>query len=250
MSTDLPTHPDDPRLRGWYHTIDLGSGLVTKGLFDHRSVVDRYGLPESMSGMTALDVGTSDGFWAFEMERRGADRVLATDIARYGDFDWLPRILEKLGPMADHSRRGMFDIAHAMRESRVEYRACSVYNLSPETVGEFDVVFCGSLLLHLQNPLNALVRILSVTREMAIIETLVDRKLEKRAGNRPWLSFGHRHGETAEGKELGEACVYWSFSTAALEEMLVYAGFGSVERRPRFNLPPGGLPVTVVVARP
>jgi hypothetical protein len=25
--------------------------------------VDRYGLPESLEGKTALDIGTADGFW-------------------------------------------------------------------------------------------------------------------------------------------------------------------------------------------
>ena len=44
---------------------------MTEGMFDLRPVVDRYGLPARMDGMRALDVGTWDGFWAFEMERRG-----------------------------------------------------------------------------------------------------------------------------------------------------------------------------------
>ncbi len=74
---NLPTQPDDPRLDQWYHTIDLGNGLTTRGIFDHRSVVHCYGLPESLEGKTCLDVGTGDGFFAFEMERRGAARVVA-----------------------------------------------------------------------------------------------------------------------------------------------------------------------------
>lgn len=48
-----------------------------------------------------------------------------------------------------------FDIAHALLRSHVEYRICSVYDLSPEAPGLFDIVFCGSLLVHLQNPLSA-----------------------------------------------------------------------------------------------
>jgi tRNA (mo5U34)-methyltransferase len=249
MHADVPTTADDPRLKGWYHTIDLGPGLASHGFFDHRSVVDRYGLPTSLAGLTALDIGTADGFWAFEMERRGADRVVASDIATYGDFDWLPHIRDGLGAQLDTPRRGYFDLAHRMRGSRVEYRVCSVYDLSPTSVGEFDVVFCGSLLLHLQNPVKALSAIRSVTRGMAIIETLVDPYLERHSKGRPWMSFGHREAETAEGKQLGEACVYWSFSTAALKEMLTYAGFTTIESRKPFALPPGQLPVTAVVAR-
>jgi hypothetical protein len=52
---------------------------VTEGLFDLRPYVERYGLPERMDGMRALEAGTWDGFWAFEMERRGAE-VVALDL--------------------------------------------------------------------------------------------------------------------------------------------------------------------------
>src|SRR5918911_1254406 len=75
----------------WYHTLDLGSGVVTEGMFDLRPYVDRYGLPESLSGMRVLDVGTFDGFWAFEMERRGAD-VTSLDVDRIQELDWPPRL--------------------------------------------------------------------------------------------------------------------------------------------------------------
>ena len=37
--------------------------------------------------MRALDVGTWDGFWAFEMERRGAE-VTALDLDDERDLDW------------------------------------------------------------------------------------------------------------------------------------------------------------------
>jgi len=62
---------DRARELSWYHSLELEPGYVTEGMFDLRPVVDRYGLPARMDGMRALDVGTWDGFWAFEMERRG-----------------------------------------------------------------------------------------------------------------------------------------------------------------------------------
>jgi hypothetical protein len=49
----------------WYHTLDLGGGVVARGMFDHRGFEDRYGLPRDLSGRRCLDVGTMDGFWAF-----------------------------------------------------------------------------------------------------------------------------------------------------------------------------------------
>lgn len=243
----LPTNPDDPRLAGWYHTIDLGNGLVSKGHFDHRSVVGRYGIPRSLEGKTALDVGTGDGFFAFEMERRGAERVVAIDVARVGDCDWVPRMRSRIGGLDDvQSWPDHFRMAHAMRNSRVEYRYCSVYDLSPYTVGTFDIVFCGSLLVHLQSPLLALQRIRSVTREMAVIETAVDEHGETLLPGKPVMSFGAPGPET----EPGESNTFWLCSTAALQRMLQYADFAVTVPQGVFLLPPAGPRGTSVVAYP
>ena len=133
-----PADPDHPRLQGWYHTVELGNGLSSTGRFDLRTTVDLHGLPESLKGKTALDVGTCDGFWAFEVERRGADRVVAIDIEHFGDFDWLPQVRASKTPQLLNRRMDKgFWLAHAMRGSRVEHQVCSVYDLSPDTVGTF-----------------------------------------------------------------------------------------------------------------
>ena len=55
----------------WYHTLELPGGIVTPGWFDLRGVVDRLPWPD-VRGKRCLDVGTYDGFYAFELERRGA----------------------------------------------------------------------------------------------------------------------------------------------------------------------------------
>src|SRR5947209_7896791 len=72
----------------WYHTLELGECLVTPGIFDHRPVLHHYPLPDDLSGMRCLDVATMDGFWAFEMERRGAASVTALDLEDPEDLDW------------------------------------------------------------------------------------------------------------------------------------------------------------------
>src|SRR5690348_5922792 len=76
---------------GWYHTQELAPGLVTPGMFDLRPFVGHYGLPDDLTGKRALDIGTFEGFWAFEIERRGAD-VTAIDVDRIQDLDWPPRL--------------------------------------------------------------------------------------------------------------------------------------------------------------
>lgn len=221
---ELPTTADDPRLQGWYHTIDLGNGLCSRGEYDLRKTVDLH-LPPTLEGKTALDVGTCNGFWAFEMEKRGA-RVTAMDVERWSDFDWLPWLKDSNGHGATGAR---FELAHAMRGSSVERRICSVYDLSPE-FGTFDFVFCGSLLMHLQNPLLALTNICSVTREQAVIATLHSADLEAAAPDEPTLAFGFRQQDLYNAKAmLGASCVYWHFNTKGLREMMEYAGFARTE---------------------
>src|SRR3954453_11189468 len=72
----------------WYHTIELEPGVVTPGWFDTRSVVPLLPFPESLEGKRCLDVATFDGFWAFEMERRGASEVHAIDLLDPHSWDW------------------------------------------------------------------------------------------------------------------------------------------------------------------
>jgi tRNA (mo5U34)-methyltransferase len=242
LSARFPVSQDDPLLQHWYHTIELGSGLVSQAKYDHRPVVDCYGIPESLEGKTALDVGTFDGFWAFELERRGAREVVAIDVPTVGDFDWLPSVRGGLGSIAEIESH--FALAHAMRRSKVDRRICSVYDLSPKSVGTFDIVFCGDVLLHLFNPFQALLNIRSVTREVAIIQSSVDERIETLHPDAPWLSFGHTGFEGA----VGENCTYWLFSTRALQEMMRYAGFRETKAKGLFQIP-GGPMSTAVVGR-
>src|SRR5213080_2324913 len=65
----------------WWHEIELAPGIVTPGDDSNRMkvpILDGLGLPAEMTGMRVLDLGCSDGFFSFEMERRGAD-VIAID---------------------------------------------------------------------------------------------------------------------------------------------------------------------------
>jgi tRNA (mo5U34)-methyltransferase len=153
--------------RLWYHTIELAPGVVTPGWFDLRPIVERMPWPD-VAGRRCLDVGTYDGFLAFELERRGASEVVATDIAGEDEWDWYPD-LRGTGPpaladlMGPEKGRGFRIAAHAL-ESKVERVECSVYDLDPDRVGTFDVVVCGSLLLHLRDPFRALEAIRTVCR--------------------------------------------------------------------------------------
>jgi tRNA (mo5U34)-methyltransferase len=148
----------------WYHTIELRPRIVTTGWFDLRPIVDSLPWPD-VNGMRCLDIGTYDGFLAFELERRGASEVVATDVPSHEDWDFPPAIraggVDLLRQIAGEKGHG-FEVAARALGSSVRKQLINVYDLSPSTVGTFDVVVCGSLLLHLRDPFRALEAIRSV----------------------------------------------------------------------------------------
>jgi len=150
----------------WYHTIELPDGEVTPGEFDLRDSVHRVPIPASLAGQRCLDVGTRDGFWAFELERRGAAEVIGIDVDEPERLDW-PVNLPPLSPelqedLAERAR--CFEIARAALGSAVERRNRSVYDLDPRQDGLFDFAFLGTLLIHLRDPVGALAAVGSVLR--------------------------------------------------------------------------------------
>src|SRR5688572_22496224 len=116
----------------WYHDLELAPGLRTNGWFDMSEFVDHYGLPERMDGMRALDVGTWDGFWAFEMERRGAE-VVALDLDDESRLDWPPR--RRPAEFSPEPRGSGFRLAHEILGSKVERVNLSIYDATPAELG-------------------------------------------------------------------------------------------------------------------
>src|SRR5690242_5802806 len=94
----------------WYHTVELAPGVTTAGWIDLREVVERVGFPERLDGVRVVDVGTADGFWAFELERRGA-AVVAIDADQSAPPDTARRHRAALAEarLHDHPSRG-FDM--------------------------------------------------------------------------------------------------------------------------------------------
>jgi tRNA (mo5U34)-methyltransferase len=119
----------------WYHTISLGNGIVTPGIDDTPSRLSKIGLPLDLTGKTVLDVGAWDGFFSFEAERRGAARVLATDSYCWSGGGW--------------GTKDGFDLAKRALGSNVEEREIDVLDLSPDTVGVFDIVLFLGILYHM-----------------------------------------------------------------------------------------------------
>jgi tRNA (mo5U34)-methyltransferase len=227
----------DPRaavasVKRWYHCIEVAPGVVTPGLFDLGHIVDRLPWPD-VSGLRCLDVGTSDGFLAFELERRGAAEVLAVDLAAHEQWDWEAHMgahgPQYLRAVAGPSMGDGFRVARELRGSSVQFAALSAYALTPERVGAFDVVVCGSLLLHLRDPLRALAAIRSVCRGRLLCTNQVD--LERSVGPRraPLVRLDGTSGITQ----------WWIPNAAGHRQMLEAAGFAVERRSALYSIPFG-----------
>ena len=200
-STDLRSRVDAIR---WFHTIDLGGGVVTPGIDDSPVRLARVQLPPSLEGKTVLDIGAWDGFFSFECERRGAARVVAAD-----HFSWH-------GP--GWGTKAGYTLAHQALGSRVEDVDIDVMDLSPDRIGTFDVVLFLGVLYHLRHPLLALERVASVTRDYLIVETVVDLV----GFRRPAMAF-------YPGRELNnDPTNWWGPNLPAVRGMLESLGFREV----------------------
>lgn len=209
----------------WYHTIDLPEEVSTPGWFDLRPIVDRMPWPE-VQGKRCLDVGTYDGFLAFELERRGASEVVATDIPDHRSWDW-PADMRASGPDALAALAGPqkglgFAIAHELLGSSVKKVEISAYDLSPDRVGMFDVVVCGTLMLHLRDPVAALEAIRSVCAGQFLSAEQIELGLGLRNRGRPVAALNG----------AGELCQWWTPTPAGHRQMLFAAGF-DVQRATR-----------------
>jgi tRNA (mo5U34)-methyltransferase len=185
----------------WWHTIDLGDGIVTPGRDETPARWPLLGLPESLAGLSVLDVGAWDGYYSFEAERRGAARVVAAD-----EYAW-----KHLG-----SRRRGFDIAHRALRSKVKAVEVDVMDLTPKKVGgTFDLVLFLGVLYHLRDPITALERVASVTGDTLVLETHVDLL----GTRRPAAAF------YPGGELYGDTTNWWGPNVPALLGMLRVAGF-------------------------
>jgi tRNA (mo5U34)-methyltransferase len=214
----------------WYHTIELAPGIVTPGWFDTRAVAPTLPIPASLAGLRCLDIGTFDGFWAFEMERRGASEVVAVDLADLRDCDWPDNsTAEVIAEIAGGPPQGTgFRIAADALGSNVKRHTSSIYDVGPDDLGYFDFVYIGSLLLHLRDPVRALAAARSVCRGRLLLVDAVDLGLTVLHPRRPVA------GLDGNGRPW-----WWKANQAGLVRMLVSAGWVLDAKPLRFSMPPG-----------
>jgi len=216
---------------GWYHTIELAPGVVTPGHIDLRGTAAKV-LPGDLTGKRALDVGTFDGFWAFEMERRGAD-VVAIDVPALEAAEWPAVNRERLEATAREwgleLGRGFRLASEALRSS-VERVECHVQELAADRIGgPVDFVFSGAILLHLRDPVGALENIHSVLEpggSLVILEPFSPR-----------TTLRSPRGPVADFQPLATPFNWWLPNLAALRAWLAAAQFEGIKRL-GFHRPP------------
>ncbi len=139
--------------KGWYHSIELPDGSVIPGLLtleQLRNNLAQYPVPDDLRGKRVLDIGAWDGWYSFEMERRGAE-VVSVDVVELDTFR----------------------TARELRGSKIEFVLSDIYHLTPERLGRFDIVLCLGVLYHLKHPLLGLERVCALSKDLAFIESFV-----------------------------------------------------------------------------
>ncbi len=120
-----------------------------------------------------------------------------------------------------------FRLAAELLGSGVTRRIVSVYELRPDELGLFDIVFMSDLIQHLRDPQLALERVFSVMKKPGGVLILAEE-------------YSHRLAQYA-GQALMEFRSYqgytwWIPSVDALRLMLNVAGFGDVREAARLRL--------------
>ncbi|NDJ12069.1 MAG: hypothetical protein EBY17_12910 [Acidobacteriia bacterium] len=223
----------------WYHTVDLGNGLVTPGVYDYRETMSAFGFPEDMSGMTVLDVGSATGFFAFEFERRGA-RVVSMELPSLRDLDRFPgqsvesslrkieNMMHKSEPYTERDLywyllEGPFRYCREKLGSKVERCYSTVYDITMERTGVregFDLVFIGDVLIHTLYPLKALAALAPLCRGQLVLAGVLPE------GPQEPPAMVYIGGADAENDEVA----WWHPNLSCLMQMLQKLGFAEVDQ--------------------
>lgn len=179
----------------WHHAFEIYPGLRTPGAYDPSFLLDKMQLPESLHGTRVLDIGTSDGFFALALARRGAE-VVAVDYRRKNAHG--------------------FGIMERLNNLKIEYHQLNIYDLTAEKFGKFEIILFMGVLYHLPDKLRALSKIREMSVGYVFVETHADTSLD------PEISAARYYS----GSSLsGDITNFWSPNRRCVLDMLEDAGF-------------------------
>jgi tRNA (mo5U34)-methyltransferase len=259
MATDLETMNGPTRsnlealaasVPWWFHSIDLGQGVVTPGSKSAGHLAEETAhlrLPE-LAGKSVLDIGAWNGYYSFHAEKCGAARVVAldhlvwaTDLTGWAEDAHRrrasglksqdPRETPFWRPEELPGKRG-FDIAASCLGSRVEAVANDFETMDLGPLGTFDVVLYLGVLYHSEDPVRSLRRLRAVTAPggVAVIETEAFED-PPWCGRRPlWEFYPFAEPEAKFPIAVVEDTTnWWGPNLAALIGLCRATGFGKVE---------------------
>ena len=210
----------------WFHNMILG-GVATAPqhfLGDYPTVKWRSfegALPRDLRDATVLDIGCNGGFYALEMKRRGATRVVGID--------------------SDPGYLAQAAFAVEMSNLDIELRQLSVYDVALLRE-RFDIVLFMGVLYHLRHPLLALDLIHEhVSDDLLVFQTMLRGQEDAAASNGPEADYPF--AEVApfarsnwprlhfvEGAYAGDPTNWWIPNAACAQAMLRSAGFEILAR--------------------
>jgi tRNA (mo5U34)-methyltransferase len=206
----------------WFHNIDLCGTQTAPQHFlgDYPAVKWRafaHAIPADLRGKTVLDIGCNAGFYAIEMKRRGAARVVGID--------------------SDERYLAQARLAAEVLGVELELHQLSVYDVA--SLGErFDLVLFMGVLYHLRHPLLAL----DLLHEHVVADLLVFQSMLRGSAEVDALAGDYRFSEERIFERPGyprlhfvERCYaqdptnWWIPNRACAEAMLRSAGFAIVQ---------------------
>jgi len=191
---------------GYDYTIEFPNGKTLHGRYDMSEWLHHYKIPSDLSNKTVLDIGPANGYFSFEMAKRGAK---VTGIDSY----------ENIGQKKVFELMGM----------GIDYKFQDLTTLD-ESFGKFDIVFCSNVLQHNSDWFMNIWRIRKVTKKLAIICTSL---IDDDTNDVPLMHF---HGDVVEAPEKRYFSELWRPNMKCLVEMGKAAGFKKVEAISVFNI--------------
>jgi len=202
----------------WFHNLDLKGVSTAPSHFlgDYPAVKWRRFssvIPDSLEGKTVLDIGCNAGFYAMEMKRRGAERVLGLD--------------------TDEEYLAQAQFAAQVNGLEIEFRKLSAYDVG-QLREKFDLVIFMGVLYHLRHPLLALDLIHEhVAGDLLLFQSMLrgDDRVDPLDKNYDFWTTdqfdrpGYPKLHFIENKYADDPTNWWVPNRACVEAMLRSAGF-------------------------
>jgi tRNA (mo5U34)-methyltransferase len=196
----------------WFHSIDLGNGIVTKGVKTPEEMAIEFENTFSkldLRGKTVLDIGAWNGGFSVEAYRRGAASVTAMDYWSRPGWEVGRASFEFMARVTGHHFE-MIDID------------LDTPCLDLSGIGRFDVVLFLGVLYHMIDPIAVLQQVSQLVGETLVVET----HIEYLSDERPAMLF-------YPGAELADDPTnWWGPNRACVTELLKLVGFPRVENIP------------------